>query len=230
MLSVTLFVLSLSPAWGQKVVIGKLGQATEATAIRARAGTTAKIFYKLRPYEYIVLKAGPNENWLRVVMSNGSVGYVLADKVARLPYDVSAELPKRENSVPSSRSMAGSTRAAMANYSLKYIGTPYKWGGNDLERGIDCSGFVKKMYGMIGESLPRTAAEQALVGTPVTRFEDLIAGDRLYFWDNKRGKIGHTGVYLGNGYFVHSSSSNRGISTDYIGDPKWKKILVSARR
>ena len=77
--------------------------------------------------------------------------------------------------------------------------------------------------------LPRTAAEQALVGQPVCRLEDLQSGDRLYFWEKKRSKIGHTGLYLGNGYFVHSSSGNHGVATDYL-TPRWRAILVAARR
>ena len=56
------------------------------------------------------------------------------------------------------------------------------------------------------------------------------AGDRLYFWDSKRGIVGHTGIYLGKGYFEHSSRTHRGVDTDYLGDPKWMRILVAARR
>jgi len=68
------------------------------------------------------------------------------------------------------------------------------------------------------------------VGTPVTRLEDLQPGDRLYFWDAKRGMIGHTGIYLGGGYFVHSSRGHGGVNTDYLGQKKWLNILVAARR
>jgi cell wall-associated NlpC family hydrolase len=127
-------------------------------------------------------------------------------------------------------SRGGDARSKMADYSLKFQGTPYVWGGNDELNGIDCSGFVKKMYGKIGLSLPRTAAEQALVGKPIYNLEDLQKGDRLYFWDKKRGKIGHTGIYLGDGNFVHSSSGRGGVATDYLGSDRWLKILVAARR
>ena len=68
------------------------------------------------------------------------------------------------------------------------------------------------------------------MGQQITRLEDLQAGDRLYFWENKRGKIGHTGIYLGKGYFVHSSVGNHGVATDYLGSKNWLKILVAARR
>ena len=121
-------------------------------------------------------------------------------------------------------------RTQMALEAMRLEGTtPYKWGGNELGSGIDCSGFVKKMYGMIGLGLPRTASEQATVGVPITRLEDLQTGDRLYFYEAKRNKIGHTGIYLGGGYFVHSSSGHKGIARDYLSE-RWRKILVAARR
>ncbi|MCG9894787.1 MAG: C40 family peptidase, partial [Fimbriimonadaceae bacterium] len=118
---------------------------------------------------------------------------------------------------------------------FNYIGTRYVWGGNSLTGGIDCSGFVKELYEGIGVNLPRTAREQARVGKPIERLEDLRAGDRLYFWDRRRGYIGHTGIFLGyhpdgGAYFIHSSSNNRGVATDDLRNPKWRNILVGARR
>ncbi|MBI3720982.1 MAG: C40 family peptidase, partial [Fimbriimonas ginsengisoli] len=127
-------------------------------------------------------------------------------------------------------SVASRNGSALAQYSLNFVGAPYQWGGNSTMTGIDCSGFVKQIYGAIGVSLPRTAAEQVSVGQPILRLEDLQSGDRLYFWDSRRGKVGHTGIYLGNGYFVHSSSGKGGVSTDYLGAKKWLKLLVAARR
>lgn len=65
---------------------------------------------------------------------------------------------------------------------------------------------------------------------PITRYEDLQPGDRLYFWSTSRNKVGHTGIYLGNGYFSHSSTTNGGVATDNLGNPHWQKMLVAARR
>jgi len=168
-------------------------------------------------------------------MSNGVYGFVSTKAVVSLPYEVVQKQNNRETNrtLLASRGGAvvrGSEGSQVANYALNFIGTPYKWGGNDVYNGIDCSGFVKKMYGTIGESLPRTAAEQATVGQAIERLEDLRAGDRLYFWDSKRGKIGHTGIYLGNTYFVHASSGHGGVATDYLGSAKWLRMLVAARR
>jgi cell wall-associated NlpC family hydrolase len=209
----------------RKVVLGKLGQSVKAAPIYASASSRSRMYYRAKPYEYLVIQSSSKPEWLRVLLENGVYGYVKAELVARLPYDVTMDAPARVDAGIASRS-----RAAVAQWGLQFQGTPYKWGGNDPLRGIDCSGFVKFLYGQIGLNLPRTAAEQALVGQPIRRLEDLRQGDRLYFWDSKRGKIGHTGLYLGNGYFVHSSSGKGGVSTDYLGASKWLKSLAAARR
>lgn len=214
----------------KKIVLGKLGQAIESTPIKASPKTAAKTFYKVKPYEYLVIQSSQHAGWLRVLLENGRFGYVDADAVARLPYEVEADAPAatRVPNAPLSRS--GSAGSYVADRGLQYQGIRYKWGGTNPSDGIDCSAFVKIIYGEIGISLPRTAAEQALVGMPINRLEDLQKGDRLYFWSSSRGKIGHTGVYLGNGYFVHSSSGKGKVTTDYLGSQKWLKILVAARR
>lgn len=221
----------------QSVVLGKLGQATKATPIFTSPNSKARIYYTAKPKEYLVLRKMSTQAWMQVLMQNGQHGYVATAAVKQLPYEVTSEKPAARPragmlaSRGSKRSIASAeAAAAVANYSLNYLGTPYVWGGNDPNKGIDCSGFVKKMYGAIGASLPRTAAEQATVGTPINRLEDLQKGDRLYFWDKKRGKIGHTGIYMGDGTFVHSSSGRGGVATDYLGSPKWLRILVAARR
>jgi len=228
---VALSLLSLN-AMAEKVVLGKLGQTLERTPIYQLPSTKSRVYYRAKAYEYIVVNSSPNPKYLKVLMSNGAQGYVASTSVARLPYDAVID-QTRDSSQSWRGSMSKGTssgRAAIANYSLKFTGTPYKWGGNDPVNGIDCSGFVKFLYGQIGVSLPRTAAEQVKVGVPITRYEDLQPGDRLYFWSTSRNKVGHTGIYLGNGYFSHSSTTNGGVATDNLGNPHWQKMLVAARR
>jgi len=178
----------------------------------------------VRPFEYLVVRQAKSDQWISVLLQTGVYGYAPKKDVAELPYEVTTSQCRRAEPTLSSRS-----GSALASYSLNFLGTPYKWGGNDEYKGIDCSGFVKKLYGKIGVNLPRTAAEQSRVGMPISDLGDLMPGDRLYFWESKRGRIGHTGMYLGNGYFVHSSMGHRGVATDVL-TPRWQKILVAARR
>lgn len=210
-----------------RYVLGKLGQVTKAFKIRSRPGNKGSVYYKAKVKEYVVVRPDAGGNYNQILLSNGVWGYAPNGVLEVLPYTVkSAEpiVPGRARVTLSSRS-----RAAIAQYAENFVGTPYVWGGNSLTGGIDCSGFVKNLYGKIGLNLPRTAAEQMSVGTPITRLEDLRAGDRLYFWDSKRGKIGHTGIYKGNGYFIHSSRTTKGVGTSYLNE-KWRRILIAARR
>ena len=222
-------------------VLGRLGQALEPTPIYSRASSNSRVYHRAKAYEYLIVRTTASGSYTPVVMENGRLGYIRTAKVAVLPYNVTsaATVPASSRPTGSATSRSGSTptyssngdaKAQIAQYGLRYTGTPYKWGGNNLESGIDCSGFVQQLFGKIGEKLPRTAAEQAKVGLKIERLEDLQAGDRLYFCDSKRGKIGHTGLYLGNGYFVHSSVNNRGVATDDLRNAKWRNMLVAARR
>jgi len=221
-------LVSVANAEPGRVVLGRVGQTTTTTPIFAAPNTRSRVFYQSQPYEYLVVRSGREAQWVQVLLKKGIYGYAARANVKILPYEVTANGQTR--STRGSRSVVASrSGSAVANYAQNFIGTPYKWGGNDVKRGIDCSGFVKNMYGAIGVQLPRTASEQALVGTPITRKEYLVAGDRLYFWEKKRNKIGHTGIYLGNGYFIHSSNGHGGIATDYLTQ-KWQNILVAARR
>lgn len=234
LLSSVLLLVASAFASAAGPVLGKMGQATASTAIYAAPTTRSRMFYRVRPYEYLIVRtAATKAGWIRVLMANGMDAYTRSAKVAVLPYDIrakeSAPTPRYavRSTAPASRGGAGAT---VVNSALRYQGTPYVWGGNNLTSGIDCSGFVKQLYGQVGLNLPRTAAEQSLVGQPITRLQDLRAGDRLYFWEKKRGIIGHTGIYMGNCYFVHSSRGHRGVATDDLRKGNWLRILVAARR
>lgn len=236
-----------APASSDMVKVGRLGQSIKESKIYSNMSTGSTKLWSLKAYQYLVINDTKYEKWLAVLLQNGRTGYVLRETVAELPYDV--EIPKdyqfsRNGTQMSSRGGTRTSGTAVSNpkdkqemlqYSYKFIGTKYVWGGNSLTNGIDCSGFVQQLFGKIGVDLPRTAAEQAKVGQPVERLEDLQPGDRLYFWDKKRGKIGHTGIFLGyfqdgGAYFIHSSSNNHGVDTDDLRNKHWLDMLVAARR
>ena len=235
-----------APASSQPTkVIGRLGQAVEELRIYASMNTRARVYSRVPAFQHLVVNTTRYDRWVAITMVNGIKGFALSEKVALLPYEVTVPASSRTAGSTTSRSGSRGSRPAvqsgsqevdqMLQRSFNYIGTRYVWGGNSLTGGIDCSGFVKELYEGIGVNLPRTAREQARVGKPIERLEDLRAGDRLYFWDRRRGYIGHTGIFLGyhpdgGAYFIHSSSNNRGVATDDLRNPKWRNILVGARR
>lgn len=212
-----------------KPVLGYLGQAVERTRIYAAPNSHARCYARTKVNQYLVVKDF-SETWDKVLLNNMVYGYVKVASLKRLPYEVTARgYGARGGGIPFEQGSLAS-RSGMAQYAMNYIGrVSYRFGGNSFSSGMDCSAFVKEMYGKIGVNLPRTAAQQALVGQPVYRLEQLQPGDRLYFWESKRGMIGHTGIYEGNGYFLHNSHGKGGVATSYLS-PSWRSILVAARR
>jgi flagellar hook assembly protein FlgD len=98
----------------------------------------------------------------------------------------------------------------------RFLGEPYVWGGDALsEGGFDCSGLVYHVAGNLGVSLLRTAAMQAADGRYVSiGYSGLAPGDGIYFTNGTR--VFHAGMYLGDGYFIHSSGSRNGVSIDNL--------------
>lgn len=95
---------------------------------------------------------------------------------------------------------------------VKFIGLPYFWGGTS-SKGLDCSGFTKTVYFQNGIILQRDASQQVLYGDPVDaseRYAYLKPADLLFFGDHKTDstseRVTHTGIYIGNGEIIHSSS------------------------
>jgi cell wall-associated NlpC family hydrolase len=117
------------------------------------------------------------------------------------------------------------------------MGRPYRLGGKgDDGRGFDCSGLIQFAYAEHGLALPRISADQALAGVGLPReVEQLLPGDLLTFSRNPGGKqVTHVGMYVGDGRFIHSSSS-RGVTESALtqDDPEgrwWLKRWLGARR
>ncbi len=111
--------------------------------------------------------------------------------------------------------------------SAKWIGPPYRWGGSD-RRGIDCSGFTLQMYQAVAKlPLPRTAEHQFLTGKPVAR-EELRTGD-LVFFNTTRPGASHVGLWLGDGHFVHASTS-RGVTISSLTERYWSARFLGGKR
>lgn len=113
---------------------------------------------------------------------------------------------------------------------LSLIGTPYKFGGNNPEKGLDCSGFVKHVYKETADiSLPRSSAEMSKMGQHVAKSE-LKPGD-LVFFNTRKKPNSHVGIYAGDGTFVHASSSRtKKVTVSHIGEKYWSARFDGARR
>lgn len=107
------------------------------------------------------------------------------------------------------------------------IGTPYVPGGMS-PGGFDCSGFVCWAYKSVGVNLPRTAREQSVVGKRINNVEDMQVGDIVAFRHPRRGY--HTGIYVGDGKFIHSPHRRTTVRINSLDDPYFKGTFLGARR
>lgn len=112
-------------------------------------------------------------------------------------------------------------------FAKKMLNIPYRFGGSTF-MGIDCSGYVQKVFGFLEVSLPRTAREQFHMGESVSK-EELSMGD-LVFFRTYASFPSHVGIYLGNNLFIHASSKNRKVSIDSLDAPYYFKRFIGAKR
>ena len=115
------------------------------------------------------------------------------------------------------------THGGVVGIAMSYLGVPYVWGGASPS-GFDCSGFVMYVYAQVGISLPHNAAMQYGYGSPVSR-DQLAAGD-LVFFDG----LGHVGIYIGGGSFIHSPHSGDVVKISSLSDSWYASTYVGARR
>lgn len=118
---------------------------------------------------------------------------------------------------------------AVLAYALSLVGAKYKFGGNSVATGFDCSGFVNHVFAEIaGVALPRNAEAIAQRGMAVDKAE-LQSGD-LVFYNTRSRANSHVGIYLGNNTFVHAPSRGKGVEVVDMTENYWQKRFNGARR
>ena len=110
--------------------------------------------------------------------------------------------------------------------SMNYIGVPYVFGGT-TPYGFDCSGYVQYVFAKAGISIPRTADVQYDFGMPISTTE-LLPGDLVFFETYTYG-ASHVGIYLGDGNFIHASSS-QGVTISSLSQAYYSSHYIGARR
>ncbi len=112
---------------------------------------------------------------------------------------------------------------------MGFLGVRYKYGGNDAEEGLDCSGFVRAVYEQtLGMVLPRRAAEQANATQTISRSE-LKPGD-LVFFNTMRSAFSHVGIYIGDNKFIHAPRTGARVRIEDMRENYWVQRFNGARR
>jgi hypothetical protein len=119
---------------------------------------------------------------------------------------------------------ANNTGFLIAKDADRHIGLSYLWGGEDLQAGVDCSGFLQSLYKKYGFNIPRTAASQARDqhSPTIKNLRNCKIGDALYF-QNEKGKVHHVAIVTGrdeNGLpiITHAKGRKFGVVKERIGD------------
>ena len=160
--------------------------------VRADANTDSEILASVDTGTVVTVN-GFVDGWYNVTCQYGTEGYIRSDFL-----DLTT-------------SSTASSNSGIVNTAKAYLGTRYVYGGA-APGGFDCSGFTMYVYKQHGYSLPHTASGQwqSGIGTKVWSIGALQPGDLVFFNDPSRnaGKAcSHAGIYVGNGQFIHSSSS-----------------------
>jgi hypothetical protein len=110
----------------------------------------------------------------------------------------------------------------------RYIGVPYRWGGESPRTGFDCSGLTMVVYRLNGLDLPRSSGQQWQAGVPVKRGQ-LARGDLVFFATSGGKKVSHVGIYTGNNKFLHAPRKGRKIQESSLSSNYYKSRYLGAR-
>ena len=163
----------------------------------------------------IVTVNGLLRGWYDVTCESGTRGYIRSDFV---------------DLISSASSANGSSVVALAQ---QYLGTRYVYGGA-APGAFDCSGYTMYIMKQFGYNLPHTATGQwqSGYGTKVS-YAEMMPGDLVFFCDPSRslGKAcSHVGIYVGNGQFIHASSSKNGVIYSDLTSGYYHNYFVGAIR
>lgn len=148
------------------------------------------------------------------------------EEISEESVDFAAEEPEANSNPVIGKWSSPHERNMFMRVVKTFLGVPYRYGGTSL-KGLDCSAFVKRVYEIVGVSLPRTAREQSQAGKWVKR-ADLQDGDLVFF--RTRRVNDHVGIYIGDNQFVHLSSKNKEATINHLDEPYFHKRFIRGVR
>lgn len=186
---------------------------------------------------------GENGDWY-VVDINGEKAYISKSLLSKEKVEVTSRSSNSLNEAnsqqpaeqtpapveqPAEQPVASNpSGAAIVQYAKTFLGYRYVYGTAGPNT-FDCSGFVQYVYKHFGYSISRSSGTQANDGVAVSK-SNLQPGDILIFRDTSNSRIGHVGLYIGDGQFIHASNSKTGVIISSLSTSAYQKRYVGARR
>lgn len=188
-----------------KIGVGKI----EGSCINIRTEPSVESSILSQLSDTTVSITGTKDGWYTVSV-DGSTGYIHPDYIT---FSDSFVEEKEAEGGSTTSSKSSSSADKLLSYAAKFLGTRYVYGGS-TPSGFDCSGFTSYVYrNALGVSLPRTSREQSRSFTKISSISSLKAGDLVFFGN---GSVGHVGIYVGDGTFIHSPHTGSVVKYDSL--------------
>ncbi len=161
---------------------------------------------------------GIKNGWYKIRYNN-IVGYIHPDYLEpeSIPYTVVYE------------TAFVSAQQRIVSTAKRYLGTRYLLGGLTPEYGFDCSGYTEYVFAKCGYTLINRT-RQYTNGT-VVKYAELEPGDLVFFDTNRNRTIGHVGIYIGNGDFIHAPRTGKPVQINSMAPGTYYRgLFVCARR
>lgn len=200
---------------------------TSALNVRSGPGTENSIVTKM--YEGAIGKIiGINNGWFKI-QYKGETGYISPDYVSIVPYTSASTRTSSTSNNYVATSSANGTRQQIIDYAAKFLGCKYVYGGT-TPNGFDCSGYVQYVYKHFGINLVRTSYNQYATCQKISKSE-LKLGDLVFFSQNAgSSKVGHVGMYVGGGQFIHAASPGKGVRYDSLNSSYYSARYIGSGR
>lgn len=219
---------------------------TDGLRVRKGPSTDTEAIDSLEKNDEVKI-VGETGKWYKIDL-NGKIGYVsskyisdtkLTETTSRGGSALKDEMLKQQETTPKveetpvetapTQPETSETGTAIVEFAKKYLGYKYVSGGASPSTGFDCSGFTTYVYKQFGVSLYRSSKDQIKNGVAVDK-SNLQPGDLVIFNNEANTSIGHVGIYIGDGNFIHASNPSDGVKITTLLSGYYKIRYVGARR
>jgi len=136
--------------------------------------------------------------------------------------------PEDHSAAQISRSGRGDLRLELVRTARRFIGVPYRWGGEDRNSGFDCSGLTMVCYRLNGLNLPRNSRSQFGAGRWIAKAK-LRPGDLVFFATRGGKRVSHVGLYIGNDQFIHAPRTGKKVRIEKMSNSWFARRYMGGR-
>lgn len=209
---------------------------SSAVNVRSKSSTASDVVTTLVQNTEVKV-VGEESDWYKVE-TNGKTGYILKTLLSEKKVEVTSrssiqERKTTQESENNSKEQEATNYNAskgeqIVAYAKKYLGCKYVYAGSGPST-FDCSGFTMYVYKHFGYSMGHSAVTQSRLGKYVSR-SNLQPGDLVIFNNRANSSIGHVGIYVGGGNFIHASSGGGRVMISSLSGSYYNTRYVTGRR